>query len=158
MPVEIVIDPKDWHRFAEQCRAYDKALYTATRKRIRNAGDTAKERVQEALAESPPSGGGSSVGSRAALIAGTKTSLSFASRSAGVKITTSGRGLPAGHAGFEKVYNKSSFRHPVYGSNAWVTQSGRPYFGAVIQKALNKEILDEIQAAIDDAFDVFGRV
>ena len=155
---EVYIDPKDWNRFAAQCRAYDKALYAATRKRIRNAGDIAKERVQAALAESPPSGGGSSVGSRAALSAATKTSLSFAAKTAGVKITTSGRGLPDGHAGFEKVYNKASFRHPVYGGNAWVSQVGRPYFGVEIAKALDKEILDEIQAAIDDAFDVFGGI
>jgi hypothetical protein len=155
---EIYIDPKDWNRFAAQCKAYDKALYTAVRKRIRAAGDIAKERVQEALAESPPSGGGSSVGSRAALSAATKTSLSFAAKTAGVKITTSGRGLPAGHAGFEKAYNKASFRHPVYGGKAWVSQSGRPYFGVVIEKALGKEILDEIQAAIDDAMEVFGGI
>jgi hypothetical protein len=154
---EIYIDPKDWNRFAAQCKAYDKALYTAVRKRIRNAGDIAKDRVKAALAESPPSGGGSSVGSRAALSAATKTSLSFAAKTAGVKITTSGSGLGAGHAGFEKAYNKASFRHPVYGSrNAWASQEGRPYFGVVIEAALNKEILDEIQSAIDDAADVFG--
>ena len=153
---EIYIDPKDWNRFAAQCKAYDKKLYTEVRKRIRNAGDIAKDRVKDALAESPPSGGGSSVGSRAALSAATKTSLSFAAKTAGVKITTSGSGLPDGHAGFEKAYNKGSFRHPVYGGRAWVSQSGRPYFGVEIAKALDKEILDEIQAAIDDAFDVFG--
>ena len=156
MPVEVVIDPAEWFRFKQQCDAYDKALTTAVRKRIKNAGNIALDRVKEALAESPPSGGDSSVGSRAALSAATKVALSFAARSAGVKITTSGRGLPAGHAGFEKAYNKGSFRHPVYGGDAWVSQSGRPYFGAVIQKALSTEILEEMQSAIDDAFEVFG--
>lgn len=155
---EITIDPKDWFRFKQQCDAYDKKLTSAVRKRIKNAGNIAVDRVKETLEKSPPSGGGSSVGSRAALIAGTKVSLSFAAKTAGVKITTSGSRLSAGHAGFEKVYNKASFRHPVYGSKAWVSQSGRPYFGAVIAKALDKEILEEMQAAIDDAFEVFGRV
>lgn len=154
----VTIDPSDWFRFKQQCDAYDKKLTSAVRKRIKNAGNIAVDRVKDTLSMPSPDGGDSSVGSRAALIAGTKVALSFAQKTAGVKITTSGRGLPAGHSGFEKVYNKSSFRHPVYGGRAWVSQSGRPYFGAVIAKALDKEILDEMQAAIDDAFEVFGRV
>ena len=86
------------------------------------------------------------------MAAGTKASLSFAARAAGVKITTSSRNLPAEHKGLLGSYNKKSWRHPVYGGDTWVSQEGRPYFGKVIGRALNKEILDEIQAAIDDSF------
>jgi hypothetical protein len=152
MPALVVIDPKAWHQLAGELKAYDKKLYAAMRKRIREAGNIAVEKVRDELAKSPPSGGGSSIGGRAALAAGTKASLSFAARAAGVKITTSSRNLPAEHKGLLGSYNKKSWRHPVHGGDAWVSQEGRPYFGKVIGRALNKEILDEIQAAIDDSF------
>ena len=158
MPVEVVIDPKVWNRLADDLKSYDKKLYAAMRKRIRNAGNIAVEKVRDELDKPAPSGGGSSVGGRAALAAGTKASLSFAARTAGVKITTSSSRLPAEHKGLLGSYNKPNWRHPVYGGNAWVSQEGRPYFGKVIGKALTKEILDEIQSAIDDSFDAIKEV
>lgn len=158
MAALVTVDPKVWNRLADDLKAYDKKLYTALRKRIRAAGNVAVEKVQAELGKPAPSGGGSSVGGRAALAAGTRASLSFAARTAGVKITTSGRGLPAEHKGLLGSYNKPNWRHPVYGTDAWVSQEGRPYFGKVIGKALNKEILDEIQSAIDDSFDAIKEV
>jgi len=153
MPVEVVIDPKVWNRLADDLKSYDKKLYAEMRKRIRNAGNIAVEKVRDELAKPAPSGGGSSVGGRAALSAGTRASLSFAAKTAGVKITTSSSRLPAEHKGLLGAYNKASWRHPVYGGSEWVSQTGRPYFGKVIGRALNQEILDEIQSAIDDSFD-----
>ena len=152
MPVAVVIDPRAWNRLADELKAYDKKLYAAMRKRIRTAGNIAVDKVRDELAKPAPSGGGSSIGGRAALAAGTRASLSFSARTAGVKITTTGSRLPAEHKGLLGSYNKSSWRHPVYGGDAWVSQQGRPYFGKVIGMALNREILDEIQAAIDDSF------
>lgn len=147
----VTIDTAYWNRAATDLKNYDAALYRAMRKRIRNAGNIAVDKIRETLAMPSPDGGDNSGEGRAALAAGTRTSLSFSAKRAGVKITTTASRLPAEHKGLLNVYNKASFRHPVYGTDKWVEQNGRPYFGKVIAKALNHEILAEMQAAIDDS-------
>ncbi|GAA1787882.1 hypothetical protein [Agromyces lapidis] len=157
MPVQVVIDPTVWNRLAGDLKAYDKKLYAQMRKRIRDAGKIAVDKVRDELGKPAPSRGNHSVGARAGLAAGTRFSLSFSAKRAGVRIVTSPSRLAAGHKGFALAYNKPNWRHPVYGSNEWVSQEGRPYFGKVIGKALNKEILDEIQSAIDDSLTLISK-
>lgn len=154
---QVVIDPAEWYRFKKDLDKFDPAITRALRKRIRNAGDTAAEKVREELEKSSPAGGPDSGAGRAALIAATKVSISFGKRSAGTRIVTSSSKLPAEHKGLLNVYNKTSVRHPVWGNKrVWVNQEGRPYFGKVIEKALNKEIVDEIRGALDDAMAAIG--
>jgi hypothetical protein len=83
--------------------------------------------------------------------------VSFAKRSAGARIVTSASRLPSAHKGLLNVYNKKSFRHPVFGDkDVWVAQEGRPYFGSVILKAMNDAVANEIFSAIDDAVKAAG--
>lgn len=156
---QVVIDPGEWFRLKTELDKFDPALMRALRKRIRNAGQTAADKVKETLGMPSPDGGPDNTGGREALAAATKVSLSFSSRSAGAKITTGSGRLSAEHKGLLNVYNKETFRHPVYGNqNAWVEQQGRPYFGKVIQPLVNKEMLKEIRAALDDATRAIGGV
>jgi len=155
--VQVVIDPEVWYKLKADLDAFDPKLTKTLRKRIRNAGDIAAGEVKKTLREPTPAGTSSGDG-RDALIAATRVAVSFSKRSAGVKITTGSSRLDADHKGLLNVYNKKSFRHPVYGDKSvYVTQQGRPYFGASIMRVMNTDILDEIQAAVDDALTQIGR-
>lgn len=154
---QVTIDPQQWHRFKQDLDKFDPAITRALRKRIRNAGNIAADKVKDELRLSSPAGGPDSGEGRQALIAATRVSVSFGRSAAGVKITTGSSRLAAEHKGLLHVYNKKSFRHPVYGNRAvWVTQEGRPYFGSVIQKAIDREIIAEIRAALDEAVTAIG--
>jgi|GEM_PF-3574551 len=159
----VVIDGEQWYRFKQELDKFDPELARSLRRRIKAAGETAAKKVQEELGLPSPDGGPDSGAGRRALIAATKVSVSFSKRSSGARIVTSGRGLPAGHEGLLKVYNKASFRHPVYPRQGmersdwtWVNQKGRPYFGSVIMRAMDEAVAREIFDAVDDAVRVIG--
>ena len=154
--VQIVIDPAEWYRFKKELDNFDPAITRALRKRIRNAGNIAATAVKKALREATPDGTSMGPG-RQALIDATKVSISFGKRSAGTRIVTSASKLPAEHKGLLNVYNKTAFRHPLFGNkDYWQNQRGRPYFGASIQKVMGTAITDEIRAALDDAVKAIG--
>lgn len=153
----VTIDPQEWFRFKTELDRFDPALAKALRKRIKNAGMTAANEVKKTLAMSSPGGGVDDGASRAALIAATRVTVSFAKKSAGAKITTGSSKLAAEHKGLLNVYNMKTFRHPVFGDKEqWVQQEGRPYFGAVIQKALDESLVKEVRAALDEAAFAIG--
>ncbi|MEP6477850.1 MAG: hypothetical protein ABJB03_00535 [Rhodoglobus sp.] len=154
--LQIVIDPTEWYRLKAELDKFDPALAKALRRRIRNAGNVAAEEVRKTLRLPPPSGGPDNTGGREALIAATKVTVSFAKRAAGAKIVTSSRGLDAAHKGLVNVYNKTQFRHPVYGRAVWVAQQGRPYFGASINKAISARVVQEVWDALDEATRAIG--
>jgi hypothetical protein len=163
--VSVVIDPAEWFRLKQDLDKFDPELAKALRRRIKNAGQTAADRVKQTLGLPSPDGGPNRGSSRQALIAATRVAVSFSAKQAGAKITTSASGLPAEHKGLLNVYNKSSFRHPVFAEKGatrgshdgdWVYQEGRPYFGKVILEALNKETMLEIERALDEATRAIG--
>lgn len=155
--VSVQIDPYEWAKLKVQLDAFDPALARALRRKIKSAGDRAVGKVQARLRLSAPSGGPNTGRGRAALIAATRVSVSFSKRQAGAKIVTSAKGLPERHSALPKVYNKSSFRHPVYGDrDTWVTQQGRPYFGSVIAGEIRSYIAQDIHDSIDDALRAIG--
>ena len=155
--IQVVIDPAEWFRFKQQLDQFDPAITRALRKRIRKAGNVGAEAVRKTLRMSSPGGGDNSGEGRAALIAATKVSVSFSRRAAGAKIVTGSSKLSAAHKGLLNVYNKKSFRHPVYGNKAvWVEQQGRPYFGSAITQAMNHAVVEEIWSALDDATRAIG--
>lgn len=150
--LSVVIDPGEWYRLKTELDRFDPALARELRRRIKNAGSVAAEKVRDTLAEPSPDDGPDTGEGRAALAAATKVTVSFSRRSAGARITTSASKLAGRHKGLLHVYNKESFRHPVFGDRAdWVEQKGRPYFGTVITKMINREVINEIRAALDDA-------
>lgn len=153
----VVIDPKEWYRLKQELDAFDPSLAKALRLRIRNAGKVAANEVKKTLAMSSPGGGPNDGANRAALIAATRVSVSFAKKAAGAKIVTGSTRLAAKNKGLLNVYNMKTFRHPVFGDKTnWVNQEGRPYFGVVIRKALNTELVKEVGSALDDAMAAIG--
>lgn len=155
------IDPQVWVDLKRDLDRFDPALAKSLRRRLKTAGIRAQKAVQEELGKPSPDGGPDLGTGRAALIAATKITVSFTKRAAGVKIRTTSNGLAEKHKGLLMVYNKDTFRHPVFARNGrnskgqWkdkvVEQKGRPYFGKVIQEEIRKRATDDIFEAIDDA-------
>jgi hypothetical protein len=153
----LTIDPKQWDRFARDLDAFDPGLKRGLRKRLKNAGESARNAVIDALHEAPPSGGGSPAGSREAIAAATRVAVSFSRTNAGVRVISSAKNLSEEHQWFLHSYNLERFRHPVFGlPNVWVEQAGRPFFGKVIAKAVSKDDFKEMRAALDDAAKAIG--
>ncbi|MFE4469554.1 hypothetical protein ACFRFH_12135 [Leifsonia sp. NPDC056824] len=178
----ISLDASDFYRVKAELDAFDPALTRSLRKNLKLRGLSITEAIKEKLREPTPEGNASGPG-RDALIAGTHVTVSFGVRSGGVKIVTSGSGLPAGHAALLKVYNLASFRHPVFESGrqsvtrtftskesksqkkqrvrsgelaAWVTESGNPFFDKVIEKELTRHLLHDMEGALDEAIAAIG--
>lgn len=170
--VAVTIDPAAWYHLKQECDKYDRDIIIQLRRRIRNAGNIAVERVKHTLSLPSPDGGPDDGAGRAALAAATKVTISFTQRRAGAKVITSSSKLPPEHKGLLLVYNKEEFRHPVFetqrqsaarrgntlrhrlsakGRAAWVAQKGRPYFAEPILEVINTGIRDEILAAVEDA-------
>lgn len=153
----VVIDPQVWYKLKRDLDTADKKWTTALRKRIRNAGAVASEAVRKRLIEG--GGGEYSEDVADALAAATRVAISFSSRNAGVKVATSNRLLLESDKGLLKAYNKAEFRHPVWPGDkprsdwSWVSQKTKPFFDETIHEVLNRELVGEIEAALQEAFD-----
>lgn len=155
---QVVIDPKVWFELKRELDSYDKELAKQLRRRIKAAGQVAADEVKKTLRLPSPAGGDDSGDGRTALIRATRVTVSFGKAAAGARIVTSSNRLSQKNKGLLNVYNMKTFRHPVFANrDNWVAQEGRPYFGAAIMSVMNKAILDEIQAAIDDSLAELGR-
>lgn len=146
--VSVEIQPDDLRRLLADIKAFDKKLATATRKRLRQAAEPAVLDVRHMLASGSYA---RDTGLRRGLAAGTKVSIRTGIRTTGVSITTTGTKLPAQKRAMVKAFNKPSFRHPAFGNReAWVTQEGRPYFGAVLWER-RTSMRNAMEQALTDA-------
>lgn len=69
---------------------------------------------------------------------------------ASVRVVGSSQHLPSNRKAMLRLYNKTSWRHPVFGGKEWVSQLGRPFFGEVLDK-YRDDVQRAIQAAVDEA-------
>lgn len=144
--LEVVIDSGEFSRLIKSIRAFDKDLATRTRAQLRAAAKPAVAEVQQIL-RAPTGHPTSRTNLRATLAKGTKLSIRTG-KTAGVAITTSGSKLP--NPRLAKLYNRPSWRHPVFGDReVWVTQKGRPYFGVVYKH--RTALAEAMQRALDGA-------
>lgn len=65
-------------------------------------------------------------GLRDVIARATRMEIKWTGRSVGVRIFTDGRKLPADQRSLPRHMNKGSWRHPVFGTDAWVTQTASP--------------------------------
>ena len=153
------IEAPDLFRLFADTRDFDRKLYAQLRKALREAGRPIVDDVKAEIMRIPSSGKYRG-GVRAALAAGTSVAIGASSeKSAGIRIKTSPRRLPANKRALAKAFNKDSFRHPVYARawlrrnrQKWVSQPGRPYFGEVIAKHY-PDVQDRLAQAFLDAVD-----
>lgn len=163
-------------------REFDRKAATATRRKMRQAGDDAIAEMRSILAEPPPGNvsgvktaltrrrlDGTVASSRRIRVTGFTTVASAGRRSRGKREQVAAQLKPrlvtgqtrqtfkiTGSGGpFARAYNMPYFRHPVFGSGAWATQAGRPYFGAVVLRH-SPQIRSRIMEALDEAIDAMA--
>ncbi len=184
----IRIDASELRELLATTKTVDKKLAAQLRKSIRKAAGTAVKEMQNTVRQPPPGGGRRSGsvtrtktrtsrgvdfdGSetkvrervtersnvREAIARGITVSIKGGQRSAGVSIVASPKNLPARHRAMVKAYNTKTWRHPVFGRDEWVEQSGRPFFA--ISSAARDEIRRGVAAAmkvVQDALTVRGK-
>lgn len=125
-------------------KAFEPNLATATRRNLRHVGDETIAAMRGRV------GAGGSV--RAGISAGLRTAVATGKRSQGVRLTGTASKIPQGHKPMLRLWNKASFRHPVFGTNKWVQQSGRPFFGSVI-KEHEDQMVEAVWQALGEAMD-----
>lgn len=175
----IRIDPHDFGRILRHAKDFDRKLATSVRRELRLSAAPILADVKSTLARPTPNGRGAPprrASVRAGLAAGTKVAVNTGEKRPGIRITTSSAKLPPNKKIMLRLYNKETWRHPVFGDGArkikagrgalgalkaagdaahnkraaskWVTQRGRPYFGSVIVKHH-----DEARAAVVKALE-----
>lgn len=149
--VEARINPESLRHVLADSKVFGAELSKGLRARLRAAGAEAVADVRRTILEPTPGGAGPhSGGVREALAVSTKVSILSGQRKAGIRIVTTSAKLAAAHAAMLKAYNKTSWRHPNRSGGAWVDESGRPYFGSVIN-AHKTEMRAAVETALDDA-------
>lgn len=149
--LEIKIDPADMSKLLRDVRAFDANLSKALRKQLRLAAVPAVKDVQARLMGRTFK---TDAGLARGLAAGTKVSIRGGKRNAGVSIVTTGAKLPAAKQAMVQAFNMPSFRHHVFQragvKNVWVAQSGRPYFGSILN-ARKRDMEAAVVRALEDA-------
>jgi hypothetical protein len=150
-----------------ELKAVDDKAATLLRRNIRQAAKVAAEDVKREVQKPPPNDAPGTAGSRDAIAAGISVRINTGARSKsqGVAIVGSSKALAAGRKPMLRLYNKTSWRHPVFDKTekadgikglfggrkkVWVVQQGRPFFGAVLTKHTD-DVQRAIQAAVDEA-------
>jgi hypothetical protein len=142
--LSVRVDSASFNRLMRAFRGFDKKLYAATRKRIRDAGQQVVADVQAKVRE----GGPSRSGLREGLAAGTRVSIGLGKR-AGVTVVTN---PPAGKPSMAHAWDAGTFRHPVFGNRSvFVSQTGNEFFFATIlahRVEFQRAVLAALQEAI----------
>ena len=157
----------DLGKLLRELKEVDAKATTLLRRNIRNAAKVAAEDVKSEVRKAPPNDAPGTAGSREAIAAGISIRISTGarSRSQGVSIVGSSKNLPTARKAMLRLYNKESWRHPVFArerrsgglrgllggtERVWVTQQGRPYFDSVL-KTHTDDVQRAIVAAVDEA-------
>lgn len=145
----------------------DAAVSRNVRRNIRQAAKVAAEDVKSEVRKPPPNDAPGTAGSREAIAAGIAIRINTGAKGTrqGVSIVGSSKSLPGPRKAMLRLYNKTSWRHPVFArerrsgglrgllggrERVWVTQQGRPFFGAVLTKHTD-DFQRAIEAAVDEA-------
>lgn len=144
-PLTVTADVDDFARLLSRTSVVDAKLRTGLRRNIRNVAKTVASDVKNEVLKPPLRAGRNPrhTGLRQGIAAGVGVSILTGNSRAGVQITS--RGFLA------RAYDKpQGWRHPTYGTDAWVTQRGRPYFRDRIP-AHRDEMAKAVQAALAEA-------
>lgn len=158
----------DLAKLLRELKANEPKVATNLRRNLRNVAKSAAEDVKTEVLKPPPNDAPGSVGTRAGIASGVGVRINTGakSRSQGVAIVGSSKGLPADRKAMLRLYNKpQGWRHPVFAQErrsgglrgflggterVWVHQQGRPFFQPVLAKRTD-DVQRAIQAAVDEA-------
>jgi len=140
------VNVDEFRRLAGKTSTLPATLKRELRASIRLAAERAADDSRQVI-----SGGASSTGLRLGIAAGIRVTV-MTGNTAGIRISTAVSQMPDNKRKLVRAMDKPSFRHPIYGSDVWVEQPGRPYFASVIYKHRD-DVAQEIQRAMQKALD-----
>lgn len=163
-PVEVHVEIRHLGEILRDLKEFEPRLATSLRREIREAGKIAAKDVQKEVLKPPPervvrvgeSRRRRSSGVRAGIARGVRVQIQTGRKSQGVRIVSTGSGLPSDRKPMTKAYNRKAFRHQVFGNGTWVPQRGRPYFGAVIASHRD-DVRRAIVRAVDTAAETLDK-
>lgn len=132
----IRIDAAEVRAFADQLRGFPRELRPKLRRNIREAATGLVQDIKSNASWSDRIPGA------------VKTRVGFGARSSGVQIFVDSGAAPHARP-FEGISGGSTFRHPVFGGPAWVSQETRPFFMRAVASN-ERKVIDAVQSAIDD--------
>ena len=174
LDIEIELSPESFRSVMAMVKQAEPALKRELNRTLRASGEVAaaaaraevsgalppraenRSIMHRALRKQAPLQRASSGALRAAIARGVKVSLRAGKKSAGVRITSSDRALPAEKKAMNRVYRLHSFRHPVFGGPGWATQHGKDWFYAPI-KSKQAEFEQSVQAALEQVAETLGQ-
>lgn len=126
---KISVDAEDFAKFGRALRAESDGKYLKRdlsreiRAAVRPATDSAKAAVKAI-----PSHGGPRDGAalRQAVAQQVRPQIRYSGKSAGVSVRVGKRNMPRGFKNAPRRLNRGQWRHPVYLTGRWVTQTIRP--------------------------------
>lgn len=150
----LTADARQFKELLGKTSAFEPKLRTALRKRIRAEADKGAKDAREEVAKAPATQGAKprSTGLRDGISRGIRVQIAAnGARKVGVFIRSTGSGLPPSKRSLARAWDKETgWRHPVFGTDEWVQQNGRPYFGSVIAKR-EQEIAEGVRRALEEA-------
>lgn len=164
---DVGITGPDLAKLLRELKDVDAAVSRNVRRNIRQAAKVAAEDVKSEVRKPPPNDAPGTAGSREAIAGGIGVRVNTGEKGTrqGVSIVGSSKNLSSGRKAMLRLYNKTSWRHPVFAQTkrasgirglfgardkVWVTQQGRPFFGAVLEKHTD-DFQRAIVAAVDEA-------
>jgi hypothetical protein len=143
-----ITDAGELRHAAEQLFAFDPAIRTALRRRLRGAGQKAADAVRSAAAMWSTT-----------IPAAVATTVNFTPKRAAVYVRVPGARMPQGKAPLPRMIEGQAggrgYRHPVYGHDAWVEQTPHPYFYSTLAKQ-RPAVGEAIDDAVTDALRAVG--
>lgn len=140
------VNVDDFRRLAGKTSELEPRLKRELRASIRLAAERAADDARTTIDNGP-----SATGLRMAIAQGIRVTV-MTGNTAGIRITTTVSQMPEGKQKLVRAMDKPSFRHPIFGTDKWAEQPGRPYFASVIYKH-REDVSQEIQAAMQRALD-----
>ncbi len=169
--VDLSIDARDFHRVLTQAKAFDKKLYTRLRRNLRAAAADAVKGVRAEVVKPPMKSvttrkfhifkKTSVVESatvnfsrhtlRQHIADGVKVKIAATESSKKVGVFIESRGSDPASKALKRSFDRpKGWRHPVFGTDTWVPQLGRPYFGSTVERRA-PQIEKAVKQALEDA-------
>jgi len=149
--IDFSIESPDLPGLLRKLKEINPKLATSLRRELRSSGDVIIQAQRAELAE----GGPSATGTRDEIASGLKTRVVAGKTRQGIDIKTTGPKRDGYN--LARIFQSKTIRHPLFGSDTWVEQPGRPYFFEPATSELRDLMRDRIQQVIAEAIEQANR-
>lgn len=140
-PVTVRADVTEFKRLFDKSSQVDKKLKSALRRNIRRAGGEVADAVRSEVGQGTL---------RSRIAAGVQVKVMTGAR-AGVTIVASSKAMGPGQESLVRAWeSKKGWRHRVFGTGTYVTQTGHPYFRRTVFERRSK-VTAAVEAAMVEA-------